>query len=164
MYCKPCIRVLGYLLVDIWVETALGPIRRQVPVPLTSSALDTFSAKCTLCSFNSSTSKLVFEYTSPCKLGLCICQLTQVYLKLSWWMSPLFRRTSAKATKLLLLVLSIWTRSRTPCREEKYIIYQTRFKFEINYEKKIFDFGIYMSRGFLLLWINEYVMETFQIY
>ena len=59
------IRVLGYLLIDIGVETAIGSLCRQVLLLLASSALENLSAKCTLCSFNSSTPEFLFEYTSP---------------------------------------------------------------------------------------------------
>ena len=36
---------------------------------LTSLASENLSAKCTTCSFKSSTPKFMFEFTSPCKLG-----------------------------------------------------------------------------------------------
>ena len=60
--------VLGFLLVDIGVETALDALCEQVILRLASSALENLSAKCTLCSFNSSTPKFMLEYTSPRKL------------------------------------------------------------------------------------------------
>ena len=63
------IGVLGYLLVDIGVETALGALCRQVLLRLASSAPENLSAKCTSCSFNSSTPEFMFEFTSPRKLG-----------------------------------------------------------------------------------------------
>ena len=63
------IGVLGHLLVDIGIETALGALCRQVLLRLASSAPENLSAKCTSCSFNSSTPKFMFEYTSPRKLG-----------------------------------------------------------------------------------------------
>ena len=63
------IGVLGYLLVDIGVETALGALCRQVLLRLASSALENLSAKWTSCSLNSSTPEFMFEFTSPRKLG-----------------------------------------------------------------------------------------------
>ena len=63
------IGVLGYLLVDIVVETTLGALWRQVLFRLANLAWENLFAKCTSCSFNSSTPKLLFEYTSPRKLG-----------------------------------------------------------------------------------------------
>ena len=63
---KLSIGVLGYLHIDIGVETALGAFCRQVLLRLASSAPQNLSAKC---SFKSSTPKFMFEYTSPCKLG-----------------------------------------------------------------------------------------------
>ena len=63
------IGVLGYPLVDIGVETALDALCRQVFLRLTGSAPENLFAKCTLCSFNSSTPEFMFDYTSPCKLG-----------------------------------------------------------------------------------------------
>ena len=54
---------------DIGVETALGAVYRQVLLRLASSALENLSAKCTSCSFNSSTPEIMFEFTSPRKLG-----------------------------------------------------------------------------------------------
>ena len=63
------IGVLGYLLFDIGVENALRSLCRQALLRLASSAPQNFSAKCSSCSFNSSKPKLMFEYTSPRKLG-----------------------------------------------------------------------------------------------
>ena len=42
---------------------------RQVLLRLASSAPENLSAKCTSCSFNSSTPEFMFEFTSPRKLG-----------------------------------------------------------------------------------------------
>ena len=40
------IRVHGYLFVDIRVETAIAALCRQVPLSLTSTALESLFAKC----------------------------------------------------------------------------------------------------------------------
>ena len=69
IYPKLGIGVLGYLLIDIGVETALGSLWRRVLLCVASSAPVNLSAKCASCSFNSSTHKFMFEYTSPRKLG-----------------------------------------------------------------------------------------------
>ena len=91
MYPSPCklgIRVLGYLLVYIGLETALSALCRQVLISLASTVSDNLSDKCTLCSFNSSTPEFMLECTSPCKLGSVNLNMN---LKLS---SLLFRKTS----------------------------------------------------------------------
>ena len=62
----------GYLATSsltLGVETALGALCRQVLLRLASSAPENLSAKCTSCSFNTSTPKFMLEFTSPRKLG-----------------------------------------------------------------------------------------------
>ena len=78
------IGVLGYLLVDIGVETALGANCRQVLLRLASSAPEKLSAKCTLCSFNWSTPRCTWSWVGE--------------------VLPLFRRTSSRVFFSFVLI------------------------------------------------------------
>ena len=60
----------GESFTDIGVEAPIDALYIQVLLSLASSAAENLSAKCTSCSFNSSTPELIFEFTSPRKLGL----------------------------------------------------------------------------------------------
>ena len=68
--CKLGLRVLGYSYLGIGVETALSELWRQVLIRLASLASENLSLKWRFCSFNLSTPKFMFEYTSPLKLWL----------------------------------------------------------------------------------------------
>ena len=60
----------GYLTTSsLILGLKLHSVHFAVLLRLASSALENLSAKCTSCSFNSSTPKSMFEYTSPRKLG-----------------------------------------------------------------------------------------------
>ena len=61
-------RHLGTCL-NIGSGNALGALCRQVLLSLASSASKNLSSKCTLCSFNSSTPKFMFQYTNPSLRG-----------------------------------------------------------------------------------------------
>ena len=105
----------GYLATSsltLGVETALGALWRQVLLRLASSAPENLSAKCTSCSFNTSTVEFMFEFTSPRKLGLVN---SEHELRCTWsWVGevlPLFRRTSSKVriqkptVKIIMILL-----------------------------------------------------------
>ena len=88
----------GYLATSsltLGVETALGALCRQVLLRLTNSAPENLSAKCTSCSFNTSTPKFMFEFTSPRKLG-SVNSEHELRCTRRWVgeVLPLFRRTS----------------------------------------------------------------------
>ena len=75
------IAVLSHLFVDIEVETEPGALWRQVLLRLASSSLKDLSAKCTLCSFNSSTLQFMFEFNSTRDVWLVNWNMNSVVLE-----------------------------------------------------------------------------------